>query len=74
MNSLRSLVLLAAATLLLSACSTAPRETAQSTPAAGTESSKNLRRGMTEDQIRAVWGEPQTIHPGNEGVKLLVYQ
>ncbi|MFZ5495643.1 MAG: hypothetical protein ACOZE5_09960 [Verrucomicrobiota bacterium] len=76
-TSCASLVLV----LLLAACNSAPRQTAQPAPAsapgapaaAKPESGKNLRKGMTESEIRAVWGEPKAVHAGKDGETILVY-
>jgi len=64
--------------LLLGACTSAPHEAAPSTPTttaktAPKDNPKNLRKGMTEAEIRAVWGEPKAVHAGKEGETILVY-
>ena len=67
---------LAAAALLLAACSSAPREVAQTQPAeppARLEAKPNLRKGMTETEIRSAWGEPMAVHTSPEGDTILVY-
>lgn len=71
---------LPAAALLLTACTSAPREVsgtkpADPAPAAAQPAQKpNLRKGMTEMEIRAAWGEPKGVHPGQDGETILVYQ
>ncbi len=76
MISPRSSGALLAASLLLAACST-PSQTAPIQPPAlapKTES-KNLRRGMTEAEIRSVWGAPKAIEAGPEANQsILVYE
>jgi hypothetical protein len=79
MTSLRTSLPLLAIALLLGACTSAPREAAQAAPApaattAPKDNPKNLRKGMTEHEIRAVWGEPKAVHAGQEGETILVYQ
>lgn len=63
--------------LLLAACSTPPRDTArasQPASAAPAPANRNLRRGMTETEIRALWGEPLAIHAGKaENERIFVY-
>lgn len=65
--------------LLFASCSSTPREVTQAQPAPTTgpareESNKNLRKGMTEAEIRSVWGEPKAVHAGkSEGETILVY-
>jgi hypothetical protein len=73
--------LLLASTLLLAACASAPREAAQPTPApaptrtpTAEEKRQNLRKGMTETEIRAAWGEPKAVHPGKPGETVLIYE
>lgn len=79
MTTTRPLLPLLAIALFLGACTTAPREAARSAPAPAParmqpESSKNLRKGMTELEIRAAWGEPKAVHAGKEeGETILVY-
>lgn len=82
MTSLRNTLPLLASALFLGACTSAPREATQAapasvaTPAATTapkDNPKNLRKGMTEYEIRAVWGEPKAVHAGKEGETILVY-
>jgi hypothetical protein len=73
--------LLLAAALFLGACTSVSREVTPTAPVPPTtstparpESSKNLRKGMTEAEIRAVWGEPKAVHAGNiERETILVY-
>lgn len=80
MNSIRFLPLFATA-LLLGACNSVPPKATDATPAPSTapvtarqESSKNLRKGMTKEEIHAVWGEPKAVHAGKEkGETILVY-
>ena len=39
------------------------------------EKPKNLRKGMTDLEIRSVWGEPKAVHAGQtDGETILVYQ
>lgn len=73
--------LLLATTLLFAGCNTPTEPATQSAPAAPTasaptakESPKNLRKGMTEPEIRSVWGEPKSAHTSPEGDTILVYQ
>lgn len=79
MTSLRTVIPLLAIALL-GACTSAPREAAQAAPASGAttapkDNPKNLRKGMTEHDIRSVWGEPKAVHAGKEaGETILVYQ
>lgn len=78
MTSIRTALPLLATALFLGACSTAPREAAHTAPAPSTaparqENQKNLRKGMTEADIRTVWGEPQSVHAGKEGETIMVY-
>ncbi len=78
MTSLRTLALLLAIALCLGACTSAPRETVQTAPTpsaapAPKDNPKNLRKGMTEADIRAVWGEPKAVHNDKEGETILVY-
>jgi hypothetical protein len=81
MKSSASTCLLLATTLLFAGCKTptntsaaaSPSGPATATPAAK-EQSKNLRKGMTELEIRAVWGEPKSVQTSAEGDKILVYQ
>jgi hypothetical protein len=82
MTSLRTSLPLLAIALLFGACTSAPREAAQATPSpvatpaattAPKDNPKNLRKGMTEFEIRAVWGEPKAVHTGKEGETILVY-
>jgi PBP1b-binding outer membrane lipoprotein LpoB len=67
-------------TLLLAGCSSSPREVTRTQPAATpaparTETKQNLRKGMTEADIRSAWGEPLAAHPGKEpGETILVYE
>jgi len=58
--------------LLLTACSTAPREATRApvpeqTNPAPAAANRNLRRGMTETEIRTLWGEPLAVHAGKAG-------
>lgn len=75
-----SLGALLAALSLLTACTSAPREVTGTKPAAPAPAAAqpaqkpNLRKGMTEMEIRAAWGEPKGVHPGQEGETILVYQ
>ncbi len=68
---------LAATALLLAACNTPTREATQATPPPtqpAPEAKPNLRKGMTESEIRTVWGEPKAVHAGKEaGETILVY-
>jgi hypothetical protein len=81
MNSIRILPLFAIA-LLLGACSSAPQKATAAAPASSTSpaptqplSSKNLRKGMSESEIRAAWGEPEAVRVGKEkGETILVYR
>lgn len=77
MTSLRITLPFLAIALFLGACTSAPREAAQAAPASAAttprENPKNLRKGMTEADIRAVWGEPKAVHAGKEGETILVY-
>lgn len=78
MTSNRTLLPVLVTALLLGACTTAPREAAQTTPARATgtapqDNPKNLRKGMTEAEIRTIWGEPKAIHTDQEGGTILVY-
>ncbi len=78
MTSLRTALPLLAIALLFGACTSAPREATQAAPApaaapAPRENPKNLRKGMTEADIRAIWGEPKAVHAGKEGETILVY-
>lgn len=77
MNTSSATSLLLLSTLLLAACSTPPRETAQAKPAnlAAQPSNKvNLRKGMADPEIRAAWGEPQAVHAGKDkNETILVY-
>lgn len=78
MTSLRTSLPLLTIALFLGACTSAPREAAQTAPApsaapAPKDNPKNLRKGMTEADIRAVWGEPKAVHTGKEGETILVY-
>lgn len=77
MTAIRNILPLLATALLLGACTTAPRETKQAAPApspAAAENPRNLRKGMTESDIRAAWGEPKSVHTGNAGETILVYE
>ena len=71
-------LLLSAVLALLSACSSAPRETAGSAPAPSSGQPApirpNLRKGMTELEIRAAWGDPKAVAPGEDGTTILLYQ
>jgi hypothetical protein len=70
--------------LLLAGCATTPATpkaatrpataaTAESAPATA-DQSKNLRKGMSASEIRALWGEPLATHTGKEpGESILVY-
>lgn len=75
----RSAPLFLVIALLFGACTSAPREAAPSTPTpaattAPKDNPKNLRKGMTEEEIRAVWGKPKAVHAGKEkGETILVY-
>jgi hypothetical protein len=80
MKSIPSALPLLAAIMLFGACSSAPRETTSTapvTPVSSTpvrqDSSKNLRKGMTEAEIRAVWGEPKAARAVKEGETILIY-
>jgi hypothetical protein len=78
MKSNHTPLLILVTTLLLGACTSAPREAAPSSPAHATttaskDNPKNLRKGMTEAEIRTVWGEPKAIHADKEGGVILVY-
>ncbi|MDQ5979405.1 MAG: hypothetical protein QG602_2379 [Verrucomicrobiota bacterium] len=81
MKSSASLCLLFATTLLFAGCNTptstsataSPTAPAASTPAVK-EQSKNLRKGMTEVEIRSIWGAPKSVHTSPEGDTILVYQ
>jgi hypothetical protein len=70
----------AATALLLSACTSAPREVSNNRPAPPAPAAPqpaqkpNLRKGMTEMEIRAAWGEPKGVHAGQDGETILVYQ
>jgi hypothetical protein len=64
--------------VLIAGCSSAPRETARPPEAAAPasakkEPSKNLRKGMTEAEIRSVWGDPKIVRPGKGGETILIY-
>jgi PBP1b-binding outer membrane lipoprotein LpoB len=67
-------------TLLLAGCSSTPPEVtrAQPTPTPAptrAETKPNLRKGMTEADIRTAWGEPRATHAGKEaGETILVYE
>lgn len=80
MTSNRPTLPLLVIALLLGACTSAPHEAAQPTPArasttAPKDNPKNLRKGMTEAEIRTVWGEPKAMHVGQgENETILVYQ
>jgi hypothetical protein len=84
MTSLHTALPLLAIALFLGACTSAPRKASQAAPApvatpvattAPKDNPKNLRKGMTEHEIRAVWGEPKAVHAGKEaGETILVYQ
>lgn len=75
-----SLGALLAALSLFTACTSTPREVAGTKPpapapaAAQPAAKPNLRKGMTEMEIRAAWGEPKGVHAGQEGETILVYQ
>jgi hypothetical protein len=76
-----SLGVLAATTLLFTACTSTPQVATRAAPpaptrppAAAPETKPNLRKGMTEAEIRAAWGEPKGVHPGQNGETILVYQ
>jgi hypothetical protein len=77
MTPAKNLTALLVTSLLLAACTSAPRETAQAPAPAATpksENKQNLRKGMTEAEIRAVWGEPKSSQPGKaEGETILIY-
>jgi hypothetical protein len=82
MKFIRPILTLLATALLLSACNSVPPKATDATPAPATTAppsaqpaaSKNLRKGMTEAEIRAVWGEPTAVHAGNvERETILVY-
>ena len=71
--------LLAFSLLLLAGCASAPRETArpasnEAAASARQGTSQNLRKGMTEAEIRKVWGAPKAVHAGHEGETILVYE
>lgn len=82
MKSIRPLLPLFATALLLGACNSVPPKATDATPVPSTApapaqstASKNLRKGMTEAEIRAVWGDPKTVQVGKEkGETILVYQ
>ena len=67
--------------LLLAGCNSTPREVTRTepTPAPATGpvrpvAKQNLRKGMTEAEIRAAWGEPKATHAGQaENETILVY-
>lgn len=53
---------------LLSACSTPSAQDAP-VPAAAPDARPALGKGMTEEQVRAAWGEPKSVRPfGDTGV------
>lgn len=82
MKSIRPVLPLFATALLLGACTSVPPKATVATPAPSTApapaqstASKNLRKGMTETDIRTVWGDPKTVQVGKEkGETILVYQ
>lgn len=82
MTNLRTSVFLPAIALLLGACTTPTRDAARAEPAAPlgsapapTSTAMNLRKGMTEVEIRAAWGEPKAVHAGKQDNEtILVYQ
>jgi len=80
MPPLRSSAPLVLVVLLLAACASTPREANRAPkPVADTPASvpanRNLRRGMTEQEIRSVWGEPIAVHAGKTpGESILVYR
>lgn len=82
MKSIRPAIPLLATALLLGACNSVPPKATDATPTpsaapapAQQASSKNLRKGMSESEIRAVWGEPKAVHVGKKkGETILIYQ
>ncbi len=81
MKSSAITTVLVSTTLLLAACTTPTSTPAQNAPAkplapvaTAKDNPKNLRRGMTEMEIRAAWGEPKSVHTTPEGDKVFVYQ
>ncbi len=71
--------LLLASLILLAGCSTPTDNSTRTTPAAAPSpaakgNSKNLRKGMTEMEIRAAWGDPKSVHTTPEGDTVFVYQ
>lgn len=79
MKSPRTTLPLLTIALFLGACTSAPREAAHAAPApvatpAPKETPKNLRKGMTEADIRILWGEPKSVHAGKPGETILVYE
>jgi hypothetical protein len=76
---LRNAVFFLTCALLFAGCSSTPREVTQTQPAltpatARPETKQNLRKGMTETEIRSVWGEPKAVHAGKTASEsILVY-
>lgn len=79
----RTALVLPVIALLLGACTTPATDPAPAKPTAPMGATtrpempagKNLRKGMTEAEIRAIWGEPQTVHEGKlPNETILVYQ
>ena len=63
--------------LLLTACTTPPQASSSAGPAkaaAPKEIRQNLRKGMSEAEIRAAWGEPRSVFVGPAGERVLVYE
>ena len=80
MKSIRPFLPLFASALLLGACNSVPPKATDATPVPSTApapaqstASKNLRKGMTEAEIRAVWGDPKAVHAGKPGETIMVY-
>lgn len=80
MKSIRPVLPLLATALLLGACNSVPPKATDATPVPSTApapaqstASKNLRKGMTEAEIRAVWGDPKAVHAGKPGETIMVY-
>jgi hypothetical protein len=80
MKSVRTILPLIATALLLGACNTVPPRTAEAAPTpapapVSPAASKNLRKGMTEQEIRSIWGEPKATPAGKEkGETIMVYR
>lgn len=81
MIPLKNAVFFLTCALLFAGCSSTPSEVTQTqpalTPATATArpgTKPNLRKGMTEAEIRSAWGEPKAVHGGkSEGESILVY-